>query len=145
MSVRPVPLNTLLLNKKVLKTKPIFRTEMHRTAFRETGQSGVLALRPAIYTKFILKFDKCCYKVRQLFQYKAQVLLYYKVPQLFIINSAAIISKCETIEFYASFGAATCKKEKQKEKRFEKFVKIYIYTRIIKISCYCFKISARLH
>ena len=145
MSVPPVPLNTLSLNKKVLKTEPIFRTEMHRTAFRETGQSSVLALRPAIYTKFILKFDKCCYKVRQLFQYKAQELLYNKVPQLFIINSAAIISKCETMEFYASFDAATCKKEKQKEKRFEKFVKKKKHTGIIKISCYCIKISSRLH
>ena len=60
--------------------------------------------------------------MRQLCEYNVQVLLYYKAPQLF--NSAAIISKCETTDLYASFVAVICKKKKQKEKKlFVKFVK----------------------
>ena len=92
---------------------------MNRTAFRETGLSGMFALRPAVPNLFqsatstVTKCDKHCYKVRQLYKYNVQMLLYYKARQLF--NSAAIISKCETTDLYASFGVAICKKKKQRK------------------------------
>ena len=57
---------------------------------------------PTIYFKFITKCDKCYYKVRQLFLLQSATVSYYKVRQLFyykvrqvLLQSAIGITKCD--------------------------------------------------
>ena len=61
---------------------------------------------PTIYFKFIIKCDKCYYKVRQLFLLQSAIVCYYKVRQLFqykvrqvLLQSATafFITKCDSL------------------------------------------------
>ena len=64
-----------------------------------TGFSGP----PTIYFKFITKYDKCYYKVRQLFllqsakvcYYKVRQLFYYKVRKAWLQSATSVITKCD--------------------------------------------------
>ena len=49
---------------------------------------------PTIYFKFITKCDKCYYKVRQLFLLQSAIICYYKVRQV-LLQSATGITKCD--------------------------------------------------
>ena len=88
---------------------------MHRTAFREIGLEGILALRQAIPILF-QSSTSAVTKCYSFFNTKHKCYYITKCHSYLIVRQLFQSAKQQTSD---SFGAAICKKEKQKEKRFK--------------------------